>query len=86
MRGAVDQGDVARLLGKRLEQAAERGDADPAGQQQDLATGADALVQAAVGAFDRDPGPGPDVPQAPTGVAEVLDGDPQGVAGGRRRQ
>ncbi len=57
--GSVDEGDVARLLGQGLEQPPQRGDADAGGQEQHLAAGADALVEAAVGALDGDPGAGP---------------------------
>ena len=43
-------------------------------------------MEAAVGAFDRHPRPGPHVRDTPAGVAQVLDGDPQRVAGGCRRE
>jgi hypothetical protein len=65
------------VLRKRLEDRPDRGDADPGAHEQHPVAMAPGCGESAVGAFDRDPGPGPKTGTRAAVVAEGPDGDPQ---------
>lgn len=83
---AVHDDDVARCLGELLGQGAQRGDADPGSQEQDLAGAAALSGQPAVGALDQHPGAGAKLAGLAAAVPEVFHGDPQRGSRGRGGQ
>jgi hypothetical protein len=75
-----------RVAGQLLEQRADRGDADPAGDQERLRPPGSGGGERGERAFGDQPGPGLDVADGRGEVAQLLHGDPHGAVGGRCRE